>query len=292
MLIELTKYRFYGKIQHILNFKEDGFLYYFTIEEAESELYNMPNLHSHEHFELYFLIRGNKSVILKSKLFNIESSTLVVTAPYVLHKFEGGPYKRILLCISPDYVSPYQAEFLKNLAEECVLTFSDYLWNQIIKILERLMEINSSAVKHKNIQSSLLLGHLLYLISENTTEYVKPDAETQNHSVTHPITLKVIEYLQKHYTEKISLEDLCAKFYVSKTWLCKCFYNNMHCSIISYQLNLRITEAKFLLRETDKSIESIAKQLGLSSAKYFGIMFKKEVNRSPLQYRHDEVKIK
>ncbi len=265
---------------------------YFTIEEAESELYNMPNLHSHEHFELYFLIRGNKSVILKSKLFNISQGTLVVTAPYVLHKFEGGPYHRILLCISPDYVSPYQAEFLKSLARESVLKFSDYLWNQIIKLLYRLIEIDSYAVKRKNIQTSLLLGHLLYLISENATEYVKPDAETQNHSVTHPLTLKVIEYVQKHYTEKISLEDLCDKFYVSKTWLCKCFYNNMRCSIISYQLYLRVTEAKYLLRETDKSIEWIAKRLGFSSAKYFGIMFKKEVNRSPLQYRHDEVRIK
>ena len=267
-------------------------MHYFMIEETESRLYNMPNLHSHEYFELYFLIKGSKSVILKSQLFNIEQGTMVVTAPYVLHKFEGGPYRRILLCISPDYVAPYQAEFLSELSEKCVFTFSDRSWREIVGILNRLSEIDASAAKHKNINTSLLLGHLLYLISENLTDYLKPVARTQNTAVTHPITLKVIEYLQKHYTEKISLDDLCRMFYVSKTWLCKCFYNNMRCSIISYQLNLRLSEAKYLLRETNKPVTAIAKQLGFSSAKYFGIMFKKEANRSPLQYRNDEVKIK
>ncbi|MBR7110799.1 MAG: helix-turn-helix transcriptional regulator [Clostridia bacterium] len=59
----------------------------------------------------------------------------------------------------------------------------------------------------------------------------------------------------------------------------------MHLSITNYQTLLRINKAKEKLSTTSCSIETISRELGFVSPKYFGIAFKKMMNCSPLQYR-------
>ena len=59
----------------------------------------------------------------------------------------------------------------------------------------------------------------------------------------------------------------------------------MHCSVMKYVSELRITAAEKLLDNTDKTIEEIAEICGFSSASYFGLAFKKERGKSPSNYR-------
>jgi AraC-like DNA-binding protein len=54
---------------------------------------------------------------------------------------------------------------------------------------------------------------------------------------------------------------------------------------MEYILQLRLNKAKSLLQEGKKSIEEIANLCGFSSANYFGLIFKKAVGLSPLNYK-------
>mgnify|MGYP003319274626 CR=1 FL=1 len=56
-------------------------------------------------------------------------------------------------------------------------------------------------------------------------------------------------------------------------------------TIGEYLLKVRLDNAKFLLLNTNKSIENIAESCGFSSANYFSLMFKRKIGISPLNYR-------
>ena len=59
----------------------------------------------------------------------------------------------------------------------------------------------------------------------------------------------------------------------------------MNCSIMDYVSRLRLAKAKSLLRDENMSVEDVSIECGYSSANYFGLIFKKEVGVSPLNYK-------
>lgn len=96
---------------------------------------------------------------------------------------------------------------------------------------------------------------------------------------------KLKEYLDEHYTEKISLDELAARFFINKYYLTKIFKETYGTTINSYLIAKRITRAKQMLRFTDKTLEEIAVAVGMNGGNYFSRMFKKIEGISPRKYR-------
>ena len=96
---------------------------------------------------------------------------------------------------------------------------------------------------------------------------------------------KLKEYLDEHYTEKISLDELAIHFFINKYYLTKIFKETYGTTINSYIIAKRITRAKQMLRFTDMTLEEIAIAVGLNGGNYFSRMFKKIEGISPREYR-------
>lgn len=93
------------------------------------------------------------------------------------------------------------------------------------------------------------------------------------------------EYLREHYTEKITLEELSQRFFLNKFYLARCFKEQFGTTVIAYITELRITQAKQLLRFTDIPIERIAYEVGITDANYFSRIFHKAEGISPGDFR-------
>lgn len=93
------------------------------------------------------------------------------------------------------------------------------------------------------------------------------------------------EFLDAHYTEKISLDTLAEQFFISKFYLTRVFKEQFGVSINTYVLNLRITKAKQMLRFTDKKLEDIGYQCGLGAPHYFSRIFKQIEGITPSEFR-------
>lgn len=93
------------------------------------------------------------------------------------------------------------------------------------------------------------------------------------------------EYINAHYKEKITLEMLSQKFFINKFYLTRVFKEQFDISVNGYIMRLRITNAKQLLRFTDKSVEDIGIECGIGPAQYFSRAFKKIEGVSPKEYR-------
>ena len=99
------------------------------------------------------------------------------------------------------------------------------------------------------------------------------------------IIASVKDYLDKHYSEKITLDKLAGQFYINKYYLTKTFKEQYGQSINSYLLNLRVTRAKQLLRFSNKSVEEVGIECGLGAAHYFSSKFKEVEGVPPSVYR-------
>jgi AraC-like DNA-binding protein len=95
----------------------------------------------------------------------------------------------------------------------------------------------------------------------------------------------VKDYLDSHYTEKITLDLLSEMFFINKFYLARVFKEQFGVPVNTYLIQVRITHAKQMLRFTDMPIEKIAHACGMSDNNYFARMFKKVEGYTPGEFR-------
>lgn len=99
-----------------------------------------------------------------------------------------------------------------------------------------------------------------------------------------PIWL-VIAYIQEHFTEKITLEDLARCADRNPQYISAVFSRECGLPISEYITSLRVEKAKKLLRSTTAPISEIARQVGYQDPKYFSRIFRTQTGLYPRAYR-------
>ncbi len=252
-------------------------------KSVKTTSWSMNSLHSHAHYEIYFLLKGERSFFLSNSLYALESGSLVVIPPYVMHKTEGGPFERFNVNVSSDYLDSFQKKTLDTLAKGIAIKIPDGKLQEIKKLISQ-MAGTENLLNHQDNVKKALFGYFIYLIS-NLEEDINVKSSAELLQSAPPIVLKIINYLNDNYDKKISLETLEKTFYLSKTTLCKQFNQAINCTITDFLLNIRLNKAKYYLTETKKNITEITYLCGFCSQNYFGLIFKQKTGLSPLNYR-------
>ena len=124
------------------------------------------------------------------------------------------------------------------------------------------------------------LGTLLTLLMEQSWH---PESVMVSRKRMELVEIK--NYLDEHYTEKVTLDDLAERFFINKFYLSKIFKETYGTTINNYLISKRITRAKQLLRFTDMTVDEIGVAVGMGDANYFSRMFRKVEGSSPSEYR-------
>lgn len=259
---------------------------FLEFERIDSPInFKMNEPHSHEHFEIYYLLDGTRHFFINDKMLVIEKDTLIVIPPFSLHKTEGGPYLRININVSPSLLNQEQIDTLNKIAQKTAIKVNGKYHKLIKELLIEGANVQDMNVKNKNEYLLSILKTIILFLSIERLNTISAVSTAGNIKNTTPEVLKIIYYINTHYDRQISLKTLCDMFFLSKVSLCKKFKEVMNCSIMEYLLRVRLNTAKSLLRSTNKSVEQISIECGFSSANYFGLIFKKEVGLSPLNYK-------
>ena len=96
---------------------------------------------------------------------------------------------------------------------------------------------------------------------------------------------QILEYIERHYFEDITLEALAQSASVSKSECLRCFKTTMQDTPYRYLIEYRLQRATDLLRNTDLPIGQIAQAVGFQSQSHFGKLFKERTGYTPKQYR-------
>ena len=95
----------------------------------------------------------------------------------------------------------------------------------------------------------------------------------------------ILEFIQKHYQEKITLEDIADSVNICRSECCRFFKAQIGETLFHYLLHYRVQQSLPLLAETGLSITEISEQTGFSSPAYFSRIFHKYTGISPAAYR-------
>ncbi|MDO4292606.1 MAG: AraC family transcriptional regulator [Eubacteriales bacterium] len=95
----------------------------------------------------------------------------------------------------------------------------------------------------------------------------------------------VLEYIDAHYMEPVSLPQLARLAGMSPRYFCRFFAAYIHRTPIDYLNFYRIEQACLLLSAGQLSVTEIAYRCGFSDSSYFAKIFQKYKGISPLQYR-------
>lgn len=108
--------------------------------------------------------------------------------------------------------------------------------------------------------------------------------EKATHGFSLQIT-KALSFIQTHYHEPITLDEIAAVSGFSRYYFIKQFQHQLNMTPGQYLTKIRIQKAAELLRSTKSSVTEIAAQVGYANANYFNKVFRKTVGVSAGTFR-------
>jgi AraC-like DNA-binding protein len=100
------------------------------------------------------------------------------------------------------------------------------------------------------------------------------------------LTIKrMVAFIQKHYNEKITLNEIAYAGPVCRSKCCRLFKQTFKESVFDYLLHFRIRKSLNLLTDKTLSITAVSSASGFSAASYYGEIFKRILGMIPGEYR-------
>jgi len=96
---------------------------------------------------------------------------------------------------------------------------------------------------------------------------------------------KAVAFLSENYDKDISLQEIANTISLSPHYFSRLFKTITGLNFVDYLTEIRISQAKQLLRQSSMMISEVAEKVGYRDASYFSRVFVKTVGSSPREYR-------
>jgi two-component system, response regulator YesN len=178
---------------------------------------------------------------------------------------------------------------MKIFTPKAVKTSINYCVNRVTLIIEEMegdiSKIPSYGLMHEYEQYHLTLLNLKQLFEEFIFECSKTISNLRKEHAKGDIH-KVKSYIENHYHENISLKSIANTFYMNPVYMGQLFKKTYGLYFKDFLLDLRIKEARKLLRQTNMRVYEIAANVGFGSTDYFVTQFEKMEGLTPTEYRN------
>lgn len=261
--------------------------------------------HRHEFVQIIYVCKGKLKHVINDHQFDVYKGDIFVIPPYVPHYFID-EYKDDFEIIEFEFMPEFINEKFSLQTDD--KGFMDFAYLEPFLVAERQMRprlnltgsLQSEAEKifqellmeYKYRQSGFILmtkALLLRLLVLVGREYKKAitSPETQSIYEKHRDALSdAIMYVDKHYVENLSTEDVARHAMMSPSYFRYLFKQMTGKTLVEYINSIRISKASELLRTSpDIRIIDICYQIGYNNVNYFNKMFRRETGISPSQYR-------
>lgn len=244
-------------------------------------------LHHHDFYEVDFLISGDVTYVIESRVYHVKPGQMLIISPRELHQVyiqpDAAPYERYMLWIAPGLLqnlSSAQTDLCRcfDMARPHygnLLHLSPQQKKLISAMMEALLQEQEQPAFGSDLLRQNLLTELMIHINrlaEHTDSSIPTDAES--------IVSRAIAYIKDHYHEHLSLDLLAERLFVSKYHLSHEFTRQMGTGIYQYIQKKRLLIARQLMTEGHKAVEVYA-LCGFGDYAAFFRAFRKEYGLSP-----------
>ncbi|NLM79396.1 MAG: AraC family transcriptional regulator [Ruminococcaceae bacterium] len=231
--------------------------------------------HCHALYEIYYFISGSGEYYVEGSRVHLRPYTLILMKPAAYHYFHvtgDSPYERCALHFHPDVLPVSDrdlllAAFKKNNGDQngpSVLAVAKQ--SELLSAFKRIDRACLLPEDERRLMSQAILAEMLTLIVGCRRRPCQ--SEEPVHMITRTLVSDIIEYLNAHLAERLTLDSLAASFFVSKYHLCRTFKRATGATVLEYLTQKRILQARELL-EQGLSPSLVAGQCGFSDYSTF-----------------------
>ena len=248
----------------------------YITRDQYSEDWN-SNLHTHGCAELFFITDGHGRFRTQSEEFPVSIRDLIIINANV-------PHTELSQADSPLEYTVLGVEGLETMAgaEGYTMLHLHSGWEELTSLLELMLREARAALPGCEQACGALLSVILIRLGRQSETALSGEPAVPR--TTRECGL-VRRYIDNHFKESLTLEQLAGLAHLNKYYLAHTFRREFGVSPINYLISRRIEESRFLLRETDHSLSLIAQMLGFSSLSYFSQCFRRAQGISPTEYR-------
>lgn len=237
---------------------------------------NFP-AHLHKQVELLYVLSGKIIVTIDKDVAELKAGDCSIAFPNTIHYYKTEEESHILLLIfDAEFVSDFLIEFI-NYRPISPFIKGEQLPSNVLPIIDVL-----SSNSGKPVNARLMKGYLLIFLCRLFEQLSLVKQEEQMNS---DVLQTALIYIDCHFTEAITLEDVAKQISTSKFHLSRFFSKKLQTSFNAYVNSRRVELAKTLLRNTNESITSIAFDSGFNSTRSFYRAFQSLCGVTPMEYR-------
>lgn len=251
-------------------------------------------MHYHDELEFLLVHEGKFACIANNQRYIANAGDIIFVNRKIVH--ETDYVDDIISCIS-------MLQFLQD-------RYSDTEDFEIHKNLSNFVNINTQTCivfrknEPKTKELTVYLNNIFSeYISKNTAYelYIKAHlcnivAFLSRHNILNVASqffnekniskiMPALDYIDKHYREEITLEELSSVLNLNSSYFCRLFKRATNSTFIEYLNFIRICKSELMLTSSDKTIADISLELGFASVSYFNKIFKRFKGCTPTEYK-------
>ena len=271
--------------QYKMSWPKDG-LY------VECYAHQVQNFRYHWHqdqYELNILLHGKQHFYQGTNVFDLEADDVILVNPNVGHASYCDPEGTIafVLHFSPVVLRQFVKKGQGLMINDCLSdakTRYDEKYKKVrmyaAQIISFLDQDDPYSLYLAKASAEMLIGTLC-----SSFEPVPREVSSETDEETKKLIQVVLVYLDEHYPEKITLEDIAGLTGYNRTYISTLFHQVVGIRFYDYLIRLRLQKAIQDLITTDKSLTEIAVYNGFSDLKSFNTRFKDMLKVLPSEYR-------
>ena len=254
------------------------------------------SIHLHDCHEIYYSISGGKQFFINGLYFDIAPGDVFLirqNANHHITQLDQETHERINVSVHPSFL--HMLSTASTNLTECFdsgnmrlrLTLNAVQQQRFLYLCDQiaLCEGFGSDVLENSIFAELMVLINTIWMQQNKQDIPEEerevDASTNSHSAA--VAHNVIDYLNANITDNLSLDNLAAAMFISKSYLCRIFKAHTGTTIQEYFSARRISLAKCLL-DDGKKPGDVCAELGFSNYSSFYKLFLTYTGVSPQNY--------
>ena len=255
-------------------------------KDLKIEAYNLsgvvqkfPN-HFHEYYVIGFVEGGKRHLWSRNKEYDVSAGDLILFNPRDNHycaPIDGEPLDYRAVNIDPSVMEQavreitgreFTPRFTQNVVYRSDITRSvAALYDSILRHASKLEKEES----------------LFFLLEQLLQEYAEPFSE-EAISRPDPQIQSLCTYMEEHFSDNISLDELTAMTTFGKSYLLRSFTKQIGVSPYRYLQTIRLDKAKHFLEQGIAPVDAAA-MAGFSDQSHFTNFFKEFIGLTPRQYQ-------
>lgn len=255
-------------------------------------------LHWHPEAELFLLTRGEMRVFVEDVCFRLREGEAIFVPPNLLHRaiaetpefaFEALVFSTDLIA-SPSSAARYQTYIQpvlhQNVRYVLHLTRQEGWQQTVLDDFCRIL--HTSAQGERDVV--LLVEGLLRVIWQSLYDlhFAKMEGKGRRERTEKPIQ-RVMDYVNRHYADEITLPALAKMAYVSEGQLCRSFKQMTGSTPFAWLKKIRILKSCEWLLDSDKKISEICTLCGFNNISYYNREFLKLMKVTPSEFRKERL---